>query len=113
MSIWEKIPMWSKIVASIVAGIAALGTMGVWAKDAYKHFETAAQHDADIQAVLEVIAEEKKADRIQRNRRELKRLERDYIGGKFSNADEKKLVETEIQELKALIRCDEEKICDE
>lgn len=103
--------MWAKVLTAIVAIFTALGTMALWGQTAYEHFETAEQHDEDIQAVLEVIAAEKKYDRIQRNRRELKRLERDYIGSKFSNDAEKTLVENEIKELKALIRCDEEGIC--
>ena len=103
--------MWSKILAAIVAGLAALGTLTAWGANAYKHFETSEHHDGDIQAVLEVIAEEKKYDRIQRNRRELKRLERDYLGGKFSNVLEKELIEEEIKDLKVQIRCDEEGIC--
>lgn len=103
--------MWSKVLAGIVAGIAAIGTMVAWGQDAYEHFETTDDHKGDIQAVLEVIAQEKKYDRIQRNRRELKRLERDYLGGKFANELEKELIDAEIKDLKAQILCDEEGIC--
>lgn len=106
-----RIPMWSKILAAIVAGLAAIGTMIAWGQDAYEHFETSEHHDADVQAVLEVIAQEKKNDRIQRNRRELKRLERDFVANRFSNPAEKELVKTEIEDLKAQILCDEEGIC--
>ena len=104
--------MWSKVVAGIVALAAALGTVAVWGKDAYNHFEKAADHSKDIAEVLEVIAQEKKYDRVQRNRRELQRLERDLVGGKYSNDNEKEFIIIEIKDLKNAIRCDEEGICE-
>ena len=104
--------MWSKVLAGVVAIAASAGTVSVWALDAYKHFEKTADHNEDIAKVLELIAEEKKFDRVQRNQRELQRLERDLVGGKYANEDEKTFIILEIKDLKSSIRCDVEGICD-
>lgn len=110
-SVWQKIPMWSKWLAALVGGLGALWVLIGWGADAYNHFEKADHHNQDIQLVLEEIAAQKKADRIQRNYRELQRVQRELIGEKYSNEAEKSFMLSEIKRLENAILCDEQGVC--
>lgn len=121
-TLWQKIPNWGKWLAAVVAGAAALGTAINWARagvDAVHWQHEADQdrvtleqhHDSDVQMVLQEIADQKRLDRVGRNQRELKRLERDFIAGRYANDDERDFMKDEIKDLKAAIRCDNEGIC--
>ena len=50
-------------------------------------------------------------DRVQRNHRELARLQRDLTGGKYANDDERAFMILEIQRLQKAIACDETEVC--
>jgi len=112
----------AKAVAALVAGLAAIGTVVVWGQNASEYVYTTPKaealaqeirehHDEDTQLVFQLIADEKKTDRIQRNQSDLKRLERDLIGGRYGNADEKEFMILEIRDLQAAIHCDRDGIC--
>ena len=122
MNAWEKLPTWGKWMSSVVAGLAAVGMLinwGMTGADAL-HWESEAEankieleehHDEDVKELLQMIADEKKTDRIGRNKRKLKRLERDFIAGRYANDNERQFLIEEIADLKRAIRCDEEGIC--
>ena len=112
MSWFEKIPMWQKLVASVVGLFASLWLVIGWAQTAYEHFEKTEHHNKDIQKVLEVLAEEKKADRIGRNHRELARLQRDLIGENYQTEGERIFIVEEIKRLEKVLRCDQDGICE-
>lgn len=121
-AVLQKIPMWSKWLAAVVGGLGALWIAIGWGADAYKHFEKKEHHDEDIQILLQDIAErdqkmqeqianQKREDRIQRNMRELQRLQRDLVGQKFGSEAEKEFILAEIQRLERAILCDQQGVC--
>ena len=112
----------AKWIVAVVAGLAAIGTMVTWGATGYDHIHTQPEadsmkqeieehHNKDLTAVYQMLANEKRTDRVQRNQRELVRLERDLLGGKYSNEDERRFMVLEIQDLKAAIHCDLDNIC--
>jgi gas vesicle protein len=119
MSLWGDLSAKGKVIAGIVGGIAALGTVYAWSSGAVdtlittekERQELEQHHDSDIKNVLQLIADEKKSDRIQRNHRELSRLQRDLVGEKYQNEGEKVFMTQEIQRLENELRCDEKGIC--
>jgi hypothetical protein len=107
----KKLPVWSKWLTSLTAGLGAMWLLIAWLINGYEHFEKAQHHSADIQMVLERAAEEEKRDRIQRNYRELARLQRDLIGEKYRNEGEREYIIEEIRALNAALACDERGEC--
>ena len=118
----ESVLTMAKWIAGVVAGLAAIWTVLTWGAAGmnYVHTEPEAaalkvelkeHHNQDTQLILQMIADEKKADRVQRNQRELVRLERDLVGGKYANEDEKEFMKLEIEDLKKAIHCDLDGIC--
>lgn len=109
----------AKLVAGIVGGLTALGSVWAWSSGfAGNLITTEAErkileqhHEEDIANVFEVLAQEKKNDRIQRNHRELSRLQRDLVGEKYANEGEKVFMVEEIKRLEEELRCDEKGIC--
>ena len=112
----------AKWIAAVVAGLAAIGTALTWGASGMDYVYTTPKaealkqeieehHNTDTQLILQLIADEKKADRVQRNQRELVRLERDLVGGKYANEDERRFMLLEIEDLKAAIHCDVDDIC--
>jgi uncharacterized protein HemX len=121
-TVLQKIPMWSKWLAAVVAGLGAVWVIIGWGADTYKHFEKKEHHDQDIQILLQDIAERDqkmqeqianqiREDRIQRNMRELQRLQRDLVGQKFGSEAEKEFILAEIQRLERAILCDQQGVC--
>jgi len=115
----KKLSTRGKILAGIVAGIGAIGAIYTWSSGLADNLittETERQaleqhHDQDIASVLDLIAQEKKNDRVQRNHRELSRLQRDLVGEKFSNEGEKLFMVEEIRRLEKELLCDEKGVC--
>ena len=122
MITWNEVPNMAKWIVGVVAGFAAIGTVVTWGASGYEHIHTQPEADAmqaeieqhhnqDLTAVYQMLANEKRADRVQRNQRELVRLERDLVGGKYANEDERQFMMLEIEDLKAAIHCDVDGIC--
>jgi len=115
----SKWKTWLPAGAAAFTIIAFLGTWAVAGNDKI-HWQSEAdadkteiqqQHTHDIEAVLKEIADQKKLDRIQRNHRELSRLERDLIGEKYETLGEKEFIISEITRLGTSLHCDETGIC--
>lgn len=68
-------------------------------------------HEGDIESILTELAQQKKSDRIQRNHRELARLQRALIGENYANEAERFFILQEIDRLQKALACDEEDIC--
>lgn len=108
---WKAMPRYGKWISSVVGGLAAIWLTIGWAQNGYEHLHTQPEADEMKEEMYQFIADEKKMDRIQRNHRELSRLQRDLIGGKYANDGEKEFLIGEINLLNSTLRCDEEGVC--
>jgi hypothetical protein len=120
---WGKVPAVAKYIGAIIVIVSFTGTVITqlragndaihWQHEAdADKAEMVEHHENDIEMVLIEIADQKRLDRIQRNYRELDRLERDVDGEKWeTEAEHQRMLRTIIRLEKALL-CDEEAICD-
>jgi len=108
---WKELPIYGKWLAGVVAGLGAAGTIITGVVIGIGWFHTQAEADELEQRVYQFMADEKKADRMQRNRKDLAKLQRDLIGQRYTTQGEKSFIEGEIRRLQAVLLCDEAGIC--
>ena len=106
---WERIPKMAKVIAIIVAGLAAIGTAITWGQDGYDHLHTQPEADAMQQEIYQFIADEKRYDRVQRNAREYNRLELAYKNEAWTTVGGKDLMFAQIGRLRIAICNDDPK----
>jgi hypothetical protein len=119
MPVWSKLPKWGQWLAGTVAGVTAMVTLYAYAEDIVDPMfvsekqleELKAHHDEDVVQIITELAAQKKADRIQRNHRELARLQRALVGENYANEAERQFILQEINRLQIALACDEEGIC--
>jgi uncharacterized membrane protein YciS (DUF1049 family) len=111
MNYWKKLPTWGQWVSGVVAGVAAIGIVIGWITLTFGLVHTQVEADEMEQQIYQVMADEKKADRIQRNRKDLSQLKRELVGEYYRTEGEKELIKLDIVRIEKELLCDEEKIC--